>query len=513
MSTSPVVEVTSGNVRGSRSDDICSFKGIPYASSTGGSRRFKPPSAVTPWSGIRNTTVCGNSPPQVIAAPHPLFAWYSTVPPIDEDCLFVNVFTPALNVAARRPVMVWIHGGAWANGAGSAPGFDGTNLAKLGDVVVVTVNHRLNVFGYLRLDDPDERFADSGNVGMLDLVAALQWVRDNVAAFGGDPANVTIFGQSGGAAKVTGLMAMPAARGLFHKAIAQSCSGVLRLASEEEAARLTHGLAARLGIEHPTGTVLQAVPVEQMVASLATLGWWPFRPVLDGRSFTRNPFDPLAPEIASDIPLMIGTVATEATRYMAVDSSNFTLGIEEVRRRVGRFLGIGADQTERVLDTYRIHLSGPLPSELMAAVATDYTYGRNTTRAAALQAATARAPVYAYMFNWKAPAMDGVLKTPHTIEVPFVFGTTEGAQALLGSGPEVATLARTMIATWSAFARSGNPNNPALPHWQRYHDIGRSTMVFDNESKIAPDPGGEARRALDPLPYFEYSMPSNYVRA
>jgi para-nitrobenzyl esterase len=393
-----------------------------------------------------------------------------------------------------------------------APGFDGTALARDGDVIVVTINHRLNLFGYLKLDDPDDRFAQSGSAGVLDMVAALQWVRDNAAAFGGDPGNVTIFGQSGGGAKVSALLACPAARGLFHKAIAQSCSGSLRLAPPEEAAALAHGLAQRLGIDRPTAAALQAVPAEKLIPMMK--GMPPvFRPVLDGVTFPANPFDPAAPVGAGEIPTMFGNAATECTLYMAANMANFSLDSAEVERRLARFLRTDAPATARIIDAYRTAMPAATPSQIMAAATTDYTYRRNTTREAALQSAAARAPVYTYVFDWRTPVRGGVLQSPHTLEVPFVFGTAPAAEALLGTGPDIAPLTQMMIAAWSAFAHTGNPANPHLSNWPRYEATNRSTMLLSRESAVVSNPEGDRREALAALPPFEYSMPVNYTQA
>ncbi len=504
----PEVETSGGRVRGIEVDGVRVFRGLPYAASTAGVGRFRPPAPVVPWVGTREAADFGPSAPQVPALPDPLFDWYGAIEPTSEDCLSLNVVTPGTD-DARRPVLMWIHGGAWAGGAGSAPGWDGTRLARDGDVVVVTVNHRLTAFGYLALDPDDERFADAGNAGLLDLVAALRWVRENAEAFGGDPDCVTIAGQSGGAAKVSALMAMPAAGGLFHRAVAQSCSGSLRVAEPDEGHRMAFGLARQLGLSRADGPALQAVPMERMVGALAGTTR-SFRPVLDGRTLVRHPFDPSAPTMSSDVPLLIGTAADESTLFLAADMRNFSLDLGQVRRRLTRFLGVGPAHTDRILEAYRGDRATASPSDLLAAVTTDQHYTRNTLKQAALQADTASAPTYAYRFDWRTPVRGGVLGTPHTAEVPFVHGTTEAAAGLIGREPDLEPMTRTVMATWVAFARTGDPNNPHLPSWPRYDSTGRSTMLLDLESSVAHDPGGAARSALDDVPPFEYSRPVSY---
>jgi para-nitrobenzyl esterase len=501
-----IAETTLGKIRGTAQGGIHTFKGVRYAASTAGANRFRPPVPAEPWPGIADATKFGSSAPQISESRAPLYAWYTSIQPIDEDCLFLNVFTPGIGDAARRPVMVWLHGGSWQACAGSAPGFDGTHLAAAGDVVVVTLNHRLSAFGYLLLDDKDERFADAGNAGMLDLIVALRWVRANAAIFGGDPSNVTIFGQSGGAAKVLALMGMPAAHGLFHKAVVESCSGGMRIDGREEAEQQAHLLAASLGVERLQGAELQKMPVERLLNVMKTVAD-PFRPVIDGRNFERDPFYPAAPIQSSQVPLLIGNAATETTYYLAVDPANFSLDAAEVHRRLARFLRVDGAQIASLVDAYSAQSPSASPSQLLTTVTTDYVFRRNTMRAAGLQAAQGQAPVYYYVFNWRTPVMGGVLMTPHTSEVPFVFGTTDAASAMIGTGADLSSMSRIMMATWSAFARGGNPNNTSLPAWPDYATGNKPAMMLGLESEVASDPGGEARRSLDELTYYEYSMP------
>jgi para-nitrobenzyl esterase len=500
QSVAPVVETAQGRLRGLSRDGVDVFKGIPYAASTEGRNRFLPPQPVGPWAGVREATTYGDAAPQGTAPGGASTAWYYAHDAHSENCLSLNVFAPSARVGGRRPVMVWIHGGAWALGCGSAPGFEGLSLAKFGDVVLVTINHRLGVFGYLKLEDPDDRFADSGNAGMLDVVASLRWVRDNIAGFGGDPANVTIFGQSGGGAKVSSLMAMPAARGLFHKAIAQSCSGSLRALEQGDAARMARELAKRLELPAATGSALQAIPMDRLMA-VARGG---FRPVLDGRALPRHPFDPDAPPISAHVPFMAGNTATETTSGAAADRRNFFLDGDEARRRIAASLRTDDAEANRLVQGYQTAYPQYSPSEIMMAITTDYQYIRNTMQQARLQAAVGTAPVYGYVFTWRTPVMDGLLKSPHMGELPFIFGTTEAAAERVGKSQDHGFLTRMMIATWSSFARTGNPNNPMLSEWPRYDGKDRLTMKLDLVSTVERDPGGQARNLLDRLPYHEY---------
>ena len=423
---------------------------------------------------------------------------------MSEDCLFLNVFTTGTNDNKRRPVMVWLHGGSWVSCASSAPGFNGTNLARAQDVVVVSVNHRLNAFGYIRLDDKG-RFADSGCAGVLDLVQALRWVRDNVAAFGGDPNNVTIFGQSGGAAKVMALLAFPSANGLFHKAIIESCSGGMRITGQEEAERQAHSLAKALGIADANGETLQKVPTEKIAGALRAVQG-PFRPVVDGRNFKADPFYPTAPSVAADVPILAGNANTETTYYLQVDPRNFYLEMSDVRRRLVAFLKVEDKKAGELIDAYQSVYPTYSPSRILTMITTDYLFKRNTLKAAALKAAAGRAPVYAFVFAHETPVQGGRIHSPHTSEVPFIFGTTRDAEAQLGAETDLEAMTNVMMSTWAAFARNGNPNNKTVPRWEQFSDKARNTMVLMVDSHLANDPGGTARAALDGLPYYEYNI-------
>ena len=507
----PVVETTGGMLRGIQQAGVQIFRGVRYGESTAGSR-FLPPTAAKPRPGALDAKLAGNSAPQIPGASYPIAAWYTKIEPVSEDCLFLNVFTPLATQNAKRPVMVWLHGGAWMNCAGSAPGFDGTSLARDGDVVVVTINHRINIFGHIKLESRDERFADSGNVGVLDIVLALKWVRDNINAFGGDPGNVTIFGQSGGAAKVATLMAFPPARGLFHKAIMQSFSGGAHMRTAEEAARMARDVAVAASVDRPDAEKLQALPTEKLIATMTVMKEAVY-PIIDGKNFSHHPYDPIMAEGAADIPLLIGNAATEATWFMGGDMKNFDLLDADARNRIGRYLSVDTTETSRIIDAYRATLKDATPTDLLIAIISDFQFRKNTMSFAAMRADQGKAPVYYYVFDWRTPVYGGVLRTPHTLEVPFVFGSTEAALASVGNGPEIATLTKGMQSIWTSFARNGDPRTTATRDWAKYQSQTKPAMMINLESAAVQDPGGDARRAIAKLPAYEYAVPLSYIRA
>jgi para-nitrobenzyl esterase len=497
------VQTTAGRIRGTVQGGIHSFKGVPYGASTAGANRFMPPLPPLPWTGVRECTRYGHQAPQNMSFTEVLAPQADPAEGFDEDCLVLNVWTPGVRDNRRRPVMFWIHGGGFAQESGSWPWIDGAALARRGDVVVITVNHRLNIFGYLHLGDiGGERYAASGNAGMLDLVAALQWVRDNIAQFGGDPGNVMIFGESGGGAKTCALLGMPAARGLFHRAAIQS-GAWLRGTPREEAADTARRTLAALGVAATDVDALQRLPAEQLLQLVGRIGGPPprdgnirlgFSPVVDGTILPAHPFDPATP-LAAEIPLLVGTTQYEATLFALQDEAAFSLDDAGMQSRVrGMF---SEPEASRLIDTYRRAHPQASPSDLYLLIYSDRLARRSAVRLAERKFAQGRAPVYMYLFTWHSPALGGRLRSPHTVEIPFVFNNTD-IPTVMTRAATARALAARVSGAWVAFARSGDPGTPQLPAWHPYDTRRRATMVFDNESRLVDDPGGAERQAWGP---------------
>jgi para-nitrobenzyl esterase len=494
-------ETSFGRVRGTDADGIKTFKGIPYGASTAGANRFRPPLDPAKWTGVRDALEYGHSAPQRDPGARPANTGLSVasagLPAEGEDCLVLNVWTPALD-GAKRPVMFWCHGGGFASGSGSSPVTDGTNLARRGDVVVVSVNHRLNVLGFTYLGElGGPELAESGDVGMLDVVHALKWVRENIARFGGDPGRVTVFGQSGGGRKVATLLAMPSAKGLFHRAVIES-GATIKLVERDQAARVARELATQLGLESPSLRDLQAVPLERMMSAYfatvrsmnvdqMTMG---FSPTVDGTAVPRHPFHPTAADVSAEVPLVIGSTRTELT--LQTDAAAFSLDDVALRGRVQALVGAA---TDRIVDVYRQANPSATPSELYFLIASDHRYSAPAMKIAERRAALGKGPVYLYYFRWETPLEGGRLKSPHTIEIPFVFDNVKASRLTAGATGAQA-LADRVSDAWIAFARSGDPNTPKLPRWPAYDAGQRATMMIDNASVVQNDPLREQRLAM-----------------
>src|SRR5215469_4010531 len=479
----PVVETTNGKVRGMTAAGVSIFRGVPYGASTAGKNRFMPPVAVQPWVGVRDAFDYGPSAPQNASTmrglvdPQSGFAAYGDAAGIEEseDCLVLNVWTRGLRDGGRRPVMFWCHGGGFAASSGSP------------------------------LMAGGEQFASSVNVGMVDLVAALEWVRDNIDRFGGDPRNVTIFGESGGGAKVSTLLAMPSAKGLFHRAAIQSGPGI-RMSERDSAVEVADMLLAELGLDRGRIAEIQNVKVERIVAAQAAVerklgprlvgmrrG---FVPVVDGQILEQHPFDPKASPIGADVPVMIGYNRTETTLFLARDRQAFALDEDGLRQRVRV---IFRDHYEEVIEEFRAANHGSTPSELFFLIGSEFMMGANSRKIAQRKSEQGWAPAYLYRFDWQTPVAGGRLRSPHALEITFVFDHAGEplAPRLAPDSPEVRALAADMSSRWIAFARTGDPNIGSALNWPAYSATERPTMTFNSPCRVEKDPSRQERLVID----------------
>jgi para-nitrobenzyl esterase len=497
----PVAQTRSGRLEGEALDRVCVFKGIPYAAPPVGALRWRAPEPVAPWSGVRDARAFGSAAPQTAIAGGVLAA-FNVQEGTSEDCLYLNVWTPGVD-GARRPVLVWIHGGGFVIGSGAQQIYDGAELARRGDVVVVTLNYRLGALGFLRLAELTRgEIASTGNEGLLDQMAALEWVRANVAAFGGDPDNVTIFGESAGGMSVATLLALPAARGLFRRAIVQSGGGHSASALSTHARVVEHIVSAAgspreasaLQALTPAQLLAAAAKVQASAAQNPDVPSMMLQPVIDAHVLPELPFDAVARGSAAGIPLLVGSTLEEWKLFALADTTLHTLSEAQLAARLARL----GPQAQPLLETYRKALAErgePVtPRDLYIAIETDRCFRLPGVQLA--EAQSAHAPVYSYLFTWKSPLLNGLLGACHAVELGFVFGTlrNRGVGQFCGSGPEAEALSEKMMDGWIAFARGGDPSIASLP-WPRYTARDRATMQLGAACGSVLAPLDDERRA------------------
>ena len=507
-----VVNTQYGKVRGYILRGINYFLGIPYGADTSGANRFMPPQKPKPWSDIYPALWWGNTAPQNMENryenKYASFRDHWNYDDVSEDCLRLNVFTPAVNDGKKRPVLFWIHGGGFTNGNGiEQDGYNGENFARFGNVVFCSINHRLGPLGYCNLAGAGgEKFAASGNVGMLDIVAALEWVRDNIANFGGDPDNVTIMGQSGGGAKVCILTAMPSAKGLFHKAVV--LSGASRRAADKTySEQLGAAVVKEAGLTSSDLEKLQTMPWKDFYAiatraqqnlSRGAAGGSPmgrgFSPVVDGSILPQHPYDPDGAPTAANIPMIISSVQNEQSPSWA-DASLEAITLDQVVERLKHRAGFGGgfgDKAQDVVEAYSKAFPGRKPVEIWSLASSN----RQSVVALADVKSKQPAPVYVNWFTWQPPLFDNRMRAFHCVDISFWFYNTDLMLTHSGGGPRPKALSTKMAGALLQFMKTGNPNGSGLPNWPKYSSARGETMVFDDVSKAENDPDREARKAL-----------------
>jgi len=487
-----VVQTAYGKVRGYQHNLIYTYKGIPYAEA----KRFMPPRKPQSWAGIRNSMTYGPVSPQ--AGPSIIdeseFFFQHNFGFQREDCLRLNIWSPSVNQDKKRPVMVWLHGGGFATGSGNElAAYDGESLSKTGDVVVISLNHRLNALGFLNLSSFGEKYKYSGNVGMLDILEALNWVKQNVSAFGGDPNNITIFGQSGGGRKVCALLAAPRAKGLFHKSIVQSGTA-LQFYTKAQSQRIGELVVQELGLKASQVDSLQRMPYSILLAAgervLSRLGKhntqpentidrlrYRWGPMVGDDVLPYQPGDEQTQLMMNNVPLMIGTTKNEFVT--AFDSTRFInpQTMDEARRilslkykdKTDQIIGAiqkSYPQAKKPIDVLDIEING---------------------RVATIELANIKAKnnvVYNYLFEWESPVLEGRFRSCHCLELPFVFNNIAKCKEMTGGQQDAYQLASKMSKAWIAFARTGNPNNKDLPAWESYNQQNGATMLFNNTNRL-----------------------------
>ena len=484
----PIADTTTGKVRGFVVDGINVFRGIPYGGDTSGKNRFMPPTRVQPWTGVRDALEWGHVAPQSTAPDTSEYTsmvrWTELPGGIGEDCLVLNVYTPALKDGGKRPVMFSIHGGGFTSGTSGNPVFDGVALAKLGDVILVTINHRLGILGYLELGAFAPEFEGSGNVGIMDIVQALQWVQGNIENFGGDPSRVMIFGQSGGARKTSHLLAMPSAKGLFHRAAIQS-GAALRSGSRESANQSAERVLTQLGLTKDRVRELQNVPVETLLG----LQGGQFAPFVDGKVVPSHPFDPTAPAVSADVPVIVGSNLHDS----GFQNPNFALDEAGLLAQAKTMFGDGAEQ---VLAAYRAADPQATPFKLNARMSTDRGRRRDAITLAERKAALGRAPAYLYLLTYESVPFGGKFGSVHGTEMPLFYHNLD-RWPIAGTGAVAQALADRMAGAYIAFAKTGVPTIPGIGAWPAYDAARQATMIFDANTRVEHAPHRELLQLVE----------------